>query len=521
MRWEFPEEPTKPDLNVVRRLRAGSKFYVFLWKIRAQLFTPEFQDELAAVYMPRGQRPIPPAQMAMVWLLQAYTGLGDQNAVEQAVFDLRWQLVLGTLGADEAPFGQGSLPRFRARMIEHDLDQRLVDRTVELARSTGLFGWRNLRGALDSSPLRGAGRIEDTWNLLGRAIGNLVSAVASSTSRTVDQLVTEVGLTVLGGTSLKSLLDIDWDDSAAREGAFRRLVDEAATLQTWIEVRDEVDACSPPVDGALTDLRRVLEQDTEPDPDGPGLRIRRGVARDRMPSIGDREMRHGRKSKSKLFNGYKRHIGLIEGAGLIAGAIALPANVAEHVATEHLIQAIRTHGRLDGLDIDRGYLGSPEIPKLDAEGVDVRCKPWPSRNGGRFPKTTFGIDLGKAQVTCPAEQVVPIRTSSKGNRAARFPKASCQPCHLRDQCTRSKTGRTIQIHRHEELLQRLRATRDTEEGRVALRDRVAVEHGLARVQLKQGGIARYKGARKNTMDLRRYAALNNLYAVERHLRLAA
>jgi len=521
MRWEFPEEPTKPDLNVVKRLRSASKFYVFLWKVRAQLFTPEFQDELAAAYKPRGQDPVPPAQMAMVWLLQAYTGLGDRDAVDQALFDLRWQLVLGTLGEDGAPFGQGSLPRFRARIIEHDLDQRLVDRTVELARSTGLFGWRNLRGALDSSPLRGAGRVEDTWNLLGRAIGNLVAAVASSTHRTVDELVTEVGLTVLGGTSLKSLLDIDWDDSTAREGAFGRLVDEAATLQAWIETREEVDACSPPVDGALADLQRVLQQDTEPDPDGPGLRIRRGVARDRMPSIGDREMRHGRKSKSKLFNGYKRHIGLIEGAGLIAGALALPANVAEHVATAPLVAAIRAHGWLEGLDIDRGYLGSPEIPKLDDQGVDVRCKPWPSRNGDRFSKTDFRIELGDAEVTCPAGQVVPIRTSKKGNRAARFPRSSCQPCELREQCTRSKRGRTVQIHPHEDLIGRLRATRDTEEGRAALRDRVAVEHGLARVQLKQGGTARYKGTRKNTMDLRRYAALNNLYAVERHLRAAA
>ena len=123
MRWEFAEDPTERELKVVRRLQRGSKFYVFLWKIRSELFTPEFQDELAAAYKPRGQAPIPAAQLAMVWLLQAYTGLSDRDAVEHALFDLRWKLILGTMGSDEAPFGQGSLPRFRARIIEHELDQ--------------------------------------------------------------------------------------------------------------------------------------------------------------------------------------------------------------------------------------------------------------------------------------------------------------------------------------------------------------------------------------------------------------
>ena len=104
---------------------------------------------------------------------------------------------------------------------------------------------------------------------------------------------------------------------------------------------------------------------------------------------------------------------------------------------------------------------------------------------------------------------------------ARFPKRACQPCPLRQRCTRSKRGRTVQIHPYEDLIQRLRATRAKPQGRASLRKRVEVEHGLARVQLKQGRTARYKGTRKNTMDLRRYAALNNLYAVERHLRAAA
>ena len=33
----------------------------------------------------------------------------------------RWQLVLGCLGASEAPFSQGALVKFRERMIAHNI----------------------------------------------------------------------------------------------------------------------------------------------------------------------------------------------------------------------------------------------------------------------------------------------------------------------------------------------------------------------------------------------------------------
>ena len=71
--------------------------------------------------------------------------------------DRRWQLVLDCMGAEEPPFSKGTLVGFRKRLIEKNLDRRLVERTVELAAATGGFGARALRAALDSSSLRGGG----------------------------------------------------------------------------------------------------------------------------------------------------------------------------------------------------------------------------------------------------------------------------------------------------------------------------------------------------------------------------
>src|SRR5256885_14566297 len=110
-------------------------------------------------------------------------------------------LVLGCLGAEEAPFSQGVLSRFRSRMVTHDLDRRLLDRTVALAKETGLFGWQRLKFILDSSPLLGAGRVEDTWNLLGRALSTVVDCAAKSLGVAREQILREAQLTLLSGSS--------------------------------------------------------------------------------------------------------------------------------------------------------------------------------------------------------------------------------------------------------------------------------------------------------------------------------
>jgi hypothetical protein len=61
----------------------------------------------------------------------------------------------------------------------------------------------------------------------------------------------------------------------------------------------------------------------------------------------------------------------------------------------------------------------------------------------------------------------------------------------------------------------LRIQRRSSESRRALRQRVEVEHSLARLGAIQGTKARYKGARNNELDVRRCAAVANLQAVAR------
>lgn len=513
-RWKFPVALTRLETMVCKRLTRTGRLFAFLRRHRHELFDEPFQAELAAMYadMPRGNPPKPPALLAMVTLLQAYERKSDAGAVEEAVFDRRWQMVLDCMNADEPIFSQGVLVDFRRRLIEHDLDRRLLERTVELAKTTGEFGDKALRVALDSSPLWGAGRVEDTFNLLGHALEIVVDCAAQVLGTTAEQVRTDAKLKLLGGSSLKAALDIDWDKDDEQALALARLLDEVKALRTWLEATLPDKIALPPLKEALALVEKLIAQDLEPDPGGKGMRIKRGVAKDRRVSIVDADMRHGRKSKSKLFNGYKRHVARDLDSKMILAATVRPANEPEHLATEDLRPDVEKHGPVRELHIDRGYLASAWTKEMFDSGERILAKPWTPRNGDRFPKTSFSIDLDQGLVRCPEKKLALIRKET-----ARFDSKDCDSCSSRARCTTAALGRgrTISIHPEERMLIELRALRATSDGRKDLRERVGIEHALAHVGRRQGPRARYIGARKNVFDIRRTCAVENLVTLDR------
>src|SRR6266498_5765625 len=176
--WKPPVELSQQEEQIVKKIRKA-KLFVFLREHRHELFNEAFQQELANLYRPaeRGQPPIAPAMLALALILQAYMGISDDEVIEATLMDRRWQLALDCLEAQEPPFSKGTFVAFRTRLIEHQMDRRLLERTVEIAAASKAFGARNLRAALDSSPLWGAGRVEDTYNLLGHALRKALGVI--------------------------------------------------------------------------------------------------------------------------------------------------------------------------------------------------------------------------------------------------------------------------------------------------------------------------------------------------------
>ena len=135
----------------------------------------------------------------------------------------------------------------------------------------------------------------------------------------------------------------------------------------------------------------------------------------------------------------------------------------------------------------------------------------PKEPGGRFTKGQFSIDFPGRRLTCPAG----VRMPFEPGQTVRFPKRICAACPLRARCTSSPSGRSVAIHPDEALLAGLRERQATPEGRAKLRERVKIEHALAHVGHWQGRRARYRGTRKNLLDLRRVAVVHNLHVIAR------
>jgi hypothetical protein len=515
-RWQPREELSRQEQALMKRLDRVRKLLGFLRVHRRQLFDDAFQDELATMYRDTGagKSPVPPALMAMATLVQAYLGVSDAEMVELTVVDLRVQMTLDRLGVDTPAFSQGALVDFRDRLIGADLDRRLLERTVELARSTGGFDARklprSLRLAVDSSPFEGAGRVEDTFNLLGHAARKLVRCVARLLRWRPTTVAERAGTEVLLMPSIKAALDVDWFDPKEKARAIRMLVEQLDDLEQWIE-RHVPEHAHADIAPHLATLRQIRAQDLEETAQGP--RIRQGVAHDRRVSIEDAEMRHGRKSSSYAFNGYKRHVATDLDTGLIVAVAVTPANVPEQTAMPVLQDDFEhQHIEVDELFIDRGYIASDFVEHVIANKGEVICRPWQFSNRGLFAKSDFDINIRDRTITCPQGQTQRFEFDS----TVSFDGRTCRACPARAKCTKAADrGRQVRIASDEALQQRLRHLVATPRGRERLRERVPVEHRLAHIASRQGPRARYRGVRKNTFDLRRAAALQNLEAAHR------
>lgn len=522
-RWNPPVEPSPKEEKLLKRVRRHRKLFGFLRRHRHEIFDDAFQAELETMYRDTGagHTPIAPALMCMVLLLQSYVGASDAEAVEASVLDARWKLVLDCLEEEEPVFSQGGLQQFRERLIDHDLDKRLLQRTVELAQAyKGTDGCQLPKGikvAIDSRPLEGAGRAEDTFNLLAHAARKVLACASKMTKTSRATISQEARCPLFLASSVKAGLDVtDWSDKEQKADAINELVGQMESLVSWVEENLGRWSKDAPIQYYLVALDEFEEQNLERDANGE-VSLRDGVTKNRRVSVEDAEMRHGRKSKNKLFNGYKEHIAAALGERLILACAVTPANAPEHTAADTLMGEIQDQGfEIEELLIDRGYVKSEAVMQVEQDGGEVMSKPWKSINhNGLFTKAQFELNVRDKTITCPSGQVEDFEFG----KTVEFNPRACAQCPLRNDCTTAALGRgrTVSILEDEARQKRWRGQRATKKGRERLRARTEIEHGLAHISARKKHRARYRGIRRNEYDLRRAAAVQNLETIHRKM----
>jgi hypothetical protein len=423
------------------------------------------------------------------------------------------------LEATEPPFSPGGLGEFRARLIRPDRARRLLERTVAVARRSTAFAARKLpqtvRVAFEARAVAGAGRGEDTLNLLGQAARKLVACVAVLRGCTAEAVARQAGMPVLLAPSIKAGLEVDGTAPQAPAAALPQVGEQSEAWEAWVQRHLPAAVTADPRRQQGATLPHRQAQELEPQPPGQGVRVRPGVAPERQCAIEDPEMRHGRTRKHQRCTGSKRHVATDLEADLLLACAVTPANHPADEAAVPLQADIERQewGPLAELSIDRGYLSSPVVPAVRKAGGTVICRPWGVARGERFSKPDFHCELRAKTLPCPGGQTEAFRLGS----TVEFPATQCDPCPLRTQGTTAALGhgRTVSLGEDEPFQHRLRQRAATRAGRAQLRQRVAVEHRLAHLGARQGRRARYKGGRKNLFDVRRTAAVLNLETFQR------
>lgn len=127
----------------------------------------------------RGRPSIPPSTIMRALLLSTKDGTSDRESARRSRVDLDWKAALG-LELDHQGFGATTFSLFRARVVVHDADQALFKKTVAKAVDKGLFP-KKVLALIDSSPVLGAGAVQDTYELIRSAIQKLVRAAGEDT----------------------------------------------------------------------------------------------------------------------------------------------------------------------------------------------------------------------------------------------------------------------------------------------------------------------------------------------------
>jgi hypothetical protein len=441
-------------------------------------------DELRRLFPSReGSPTCCPLQTLGMLALQFRYDLSERELDERCRRDLGFRYALGLGPGDEAP-SERSRRRFRAKMVELKGDDFLLELSLRLAVADGFIDDVQTQ-AVDSTNTNCRGAVIDTYNLVSAGIGQVVRTVARCMGKRPDELARSWDLAPYMARGIKGAAGIDWDDQGQRNALLTQEIADADRVVARVADLDQQVKLPEQVREAVQLLAQVARQDVEQLDDG-SFRIAKGTAKGRIISISDPEARHGRKSSSKVINGFKTHVlGTIK-SQFVTGMAMTGADIHDARPTVLLLEQAERYGvGPDEAVGDNAYGTGANLRACKEIGVQMRTKQACSSSRGALPKRDFAIDLDAMEVTCPAGQTTTAYTTVLAETGSEvrvsnfhFDKGTCQQCELRMSCcsgTAKGGKRTIKLNPFERELQDNRAFAASERGRDLLRSRSSVE----------------------------------------------
>lgn len=511
--------------------------------------------EFGTAFGTRGRPGWSPGRLALVTVLQMVENLTDRQAADAVRDKISWKYALG-LDLDDEGFDASVLSEFRTRVVEHGLEQRVLDLLLDALKTEGLVGGGG-KARTDSTHVISAVRDLNRLELAGESVRACVEALA-----------------VVAPGWLPAVIDVaDWGRRyGARVDTWR--LPSAKTKRAELVAaygRDAVvllravhtDTARPWLGElpAVEVLRRVLVQNYVISIDAAGREVIRAREADtdglppgrvRLTSPYDTDARWAAKGDELCWNGYKVHItetcdtpdsdtgdgdtgdcdtGDGERPNIIVGVATTDATVPDARMTEKIHAALAARDLLPAEHfVDSGYPSAALVVDSLARWGVTLVSPLladtsrQARAGGGYDRGSFTIDFDSEQARCPQGQTSTWwnAVTQHGTDAIviKFAAGTCRGCPVREQCTRStspKYGRQLTVPPREvhDAQHAARASQDTPDWQARYTVRAGVE-GTIRQGVAVTGMrrARYRGLPKTRLEHMYSAVALNLIRLD-------
>ncbi|MGB0972789.1 MAG: transposase [Mycobacterium sp.] len=480
----------------------------------------------------RGRRAWPAAVLMKLLVLRwSEEGMSRRASVRQAKNNVVWRAAMSL------PIGGATPSEKTVRVFERFLRGRhpatgtpryllLHEHWVRLCLEDDAVA-EQANWTMDSTPMWSYGAVLDTVRQLGDGLRMLARRWARATGTTMSALAREWNAQLLTAKSTKGAFAIDWSSAEAKA----EVLDELArqVIRVVQLVRRGLQRVPSVNHKALLHhcrhLLRVVRDDLEVDEHG-RLVIARRICRDRLISMTDPQARHGRKSKSKRFDGFKVHILGDLVSGVVASVAVTPGNKHDGAPAHRLIRRARDlHEQLERVLADTAY-GGAELRHtvLHTTGVRLLAPPPPARvRKGRLGRCDIEIDFEANTATCANGVVTSNRTLSWSAdhgvhiTKLKWPVAKCVSCPLRDPCRgKQKGGHQVLLHPFERELRQARSDWEQPEIRAAYRTRSQCERLINQMTRHGARHARSWGLQAANLQAHLIAMRCNLAVLAKH-----
>jgi transposase len=483
--------PLEIPAETVRIAKAAFPKGNFCIRLRDEMGTVYQDEQFATLFSKEGQPALAPWRLVLVSILQFVEGLSDRQAAQMVRGRLDWKYLLGLELADSG-FDYSVLSEFRARLLEHNPEQLLLDQLLTQLQERNLLKAHG-KQRTDATQVLGRVRLLNRLEMVGETIRAALNAVA-----------------IAAPQWLVSQIPPEWFDLYGRRIEDYRLPDKDSEREEWALEAGQAGYSLWYGLGqseewewlknlpALQTLRQIWLQQFYLEegavkwrPPGsippPALRLHSPYA----PQV-----RYASKREIHWL-GYKVHLSETceaDSPRLITQVHTSFATVPDVKATEPIQQSlIARHLAPAQHFVDGGYVsGDVAIASQLERGIEL-CGPlrvdasWQGLAGQGFAVADFQLDWDKQVAVCPkGHKSAKWESKTTGQGVAwvqvSFDRSVCQACEGQAFCTKQKqSGRLLQLRPREQhqVLEQARIKQAQSDYQVLLNQRAGIEATLS------------------------------------------